>query len=72
MHLAAGHGADLGDAEGLADLGLALVDFLEHRREQAGHGLLDLVGQVVNDRVQADVDLLLLGQRLRPSAPAAR
>ena len=35
--------------------------FLERRIEQAGHRLLHLVDDVVDDRVQADVDLLALG-----------
>ena len=35
--------------------------FLEGRLEQADHGLLDLLGHVVDDRVQADVDVLALG-----------
>jgi hypothetical protein len=35
--------------------------FLERRLEQAGHRLLHLVGDVVDDRVQADVDLRALG-----------
>ena len=50
----------------------ALEDFFERRLEQAGHGLLDLVRQVVNDRVQADVDLFLFGERCGRYAPAER
>ena len=37
-------------------------DFLERRLEQAGHGLLDLVDDLVDDRVEADVDLLAFGE----------
>ena len=40
----------------------AEAHFLERRLEQARHRLLDLVGHVVDDRVEADVDLLALGQ----------
>ena len=46
-------------------LGAALVGFLDRRLEQAGHGLLDLVLQFVNDRVQADIDFFLVGEFLR-------
>src|SRR4030095_4603497 len=35
--------------------------FLEPRLEQAGHRLLDLVDDVVDDRVETNVDLLALG-----------
>ena len=35
---------------------MPMPDFLERRIEQAGHRLLHLVGDVVDDRVQADVD----------------
>ena len=41
--------------------GRADPHFLERRVEQAGHRLLHLVDDVVDDRVQADVDLLALG-----------
>src|SRR5690606_954110 len=53
---AAADEADLRDAEGLAHLGAALGDLLLDAVEEAGHRLLDLVGQVVDDRVEADVD----------------
>ena len=64
-HAAAGDGANFRNAEGFLHLRAALVGFLEGRLEQAGHGALDLVLQLVNDRVQADVDLFLVGQFLR-------
>ena len=60
-----GDGADLADAEHFAHLRAALVHFLEHRLQHAGHGALDLVGQLVDDRVQPDVDFFLLGHGLR-------
>src|SRR5258708_38734168 len=64
-NVATGDRADLGDAEDLANLGPALVDFLEHRRQQTGHGALHLVHHVVNDGMNANVDLLALGGSLR-------
>src|SRR5262249_33918718 len=64
-HIASGHGADLGYAEGLAYFSAALIGFLDDRLEQASHGFLDLVLQLVNNRVQADVDFLHLRQLLR-------
>src|SRR5579872_56388 len=62
---AAGHGANFWNAEGLANFGASLIGFFDGRFEQAGHGALDLILQFVNDRVQPDVDLFLIGQFLR-------
>ncbi len=62
-HHAASHVADFADAEYFPHLGAALVDLFEHRLQHAGHGALQLVGELVNDGVQPDVDLFLLGQR---------
>src|SRR6187401_228112 len=59
-YIAAGDDAHLGDLEDVPHFGAALVGFLEDRVEHAGHGLLDLTRDFVNDRVQADVDALLL------------
>ena len=65
VDIAPGNAADLRNPEHVAHLRAALVDFLEHGFQHPGHGLLDLVGQFVNDRVQADVHLFLLGRGLR-------
>src|SRR5579862_4843826 len=37
LHHATGHGTHLGDAEGIANFGAALIGFLDLRLEQAGH-----------------------------------
>src|SRR5262244_3653662 len=58
-HLAACNRADFGDAEGFANFRASLVSLLDSGFEQATHSALDLVLQFVNDRVQADVDLVL-------------
>src|SRR5438270_3069478 len=63
--LASGDRADFRNAEGLAHLRPALVSFLDSRLEETAHSALDLVLQLVNDRVQADVYLFLLRQFLR-------
>ena len=64
-HAATGHRSNFRDAENFEHLGAALVGFLESRLEQAAHGALDLILQLVNDRVQADIDFFLLGNFLR-------
>src|SRR5580692_11180887 len=53
------------DLEDLADLGLAVHLLDEGRREEAFHGALHVVDGVVDDRVEADLDLVLLGERAR-------
>ena len=60
--VAAGDGADAADLERLADHGPAQVDDLLARLELAFQGGADVVGQVVDDVVLADLDALLLGQ----------
>src|SRR5258708_10876848 len=57
--------ANLRDAEDIQHFGAALVILLDRRFEQAAHGALDLILQFVNDRVQADIHFLLLGDLLR-------
>src|SRR5437762_1468762 len=64
-HRATSDGSDLGHSEGVADFGAAKVCFLDRRFEQSEHGFLDLVLQLVDDRMQADVNLLLFGEFLR-------
>src|SRR6516164_6072333 len=64
-HVAASDRAHLGDAEGLADRGASLVGLLEDRFQQARHGALHFILQLVDDGVQANVHLLLFGQLLR-------
>src|SRR5713101_638379 len=64
-HQTPGHRSYLGDLEDLADLRAAQVDLLRLGLEEADHRVADLVGNVVDDRVQPEVDLLLLGQLLR-------
>src|SRR5262245_17082393 len=58
---AAGNRPDLRHAEHLAHFGGADADFLERRLEETLHALLDLVGDVVNHRVEPDVHLFALG-----------
>ena len=60
--VAAGDGADAADLERLADHRPAEVDDLLARLELAFQGRADVVGQVVNDVVLADLDAALLGQ----------
>ena len=67
---AAGDAADLGDTEDLADLRVADQGFLVGRIEQADHQGLNVLGDLVDDAVVADVDLVALGDlaRLRVGA----
>src|SRR4029453_11669191 len=58
---ATSHRADLRHLEYFADLGRSDSDLFEGWLEQARHAFLDFVGHVVDDRVQADVNLLALG-----------
>src|SRR5271165_1039935 len=58
---AAGHGANLGDLEDLADDGTTEVDFLDLGDKESFDGLLDVVGDLVDDIVATDLDILLLG-----------
>ena len=50
------------DAERVAHFGAAQMRFLVDRLEQAGHGALDLVGNFVNHRVRANLDVFALRQ----------
>src|SRR5262245_54822550 len=58
---AAGDLADLGDVEDLEDLGIAEEGFPQDRRQQAGHCLLHVVHEVVDDVVVADLAAGSLG-----------
>src|SRR5579864_6875982 len=64
-HQAAGDRPRLRRLEDLLHARGPQARFLERRLEQAGHGLLDLVRDVVDDRVLADVDLLAIRHALR-------
>ena len=59
---AAGDPADLGDVEGLQHLGVAEEGFALDRRQHAREHAFDVVQQVVDDRVVADLDAFALGQ----------
>ena len=52
----------LADPDDLADLGAALDDLDDLRLEQALERRIDVVGQLVDDVVEADVDPLGLGR----------
>ena len=52
----------LPDAEDLAHLGTALDDLDDHRLEHAREGGLHVVGELVDDVVEADFDALGLGR----------
>src|SRR3990172_8768364 len=52
----------LANLDDLADLGPTLDDLDLLRLEEPGEGLLDVVGELVDDVVEADVDLLGLGR----------
>src|SRR5215217_7498714 len=60
-----GDHADPRHPEGLADLGGAELALLVLGGEQALEGLLDVLHHLVDDRVQADVDALAVGQVAR-------
>src|SRR5262249_15431286 len=62
LHIAAGDGTHTRDPEDLAHLGVARDDFLVLRRQQAHHGLLDVVEHLVNDLVGTDLDALFVRQ----------
>src|SRR5579884_344048 len=64
LYIASCHSTHLADAERLPHFGVALDRLLENRLQQTGHGHLHLIDQLINDRVQANIDLLLLGRRL--------
>src|SRR6187397_2970286 len=61
-HAATGDEADARDAEDLAHLGLARDDLFELRCEHADHGALDVLEELVDDLVGADVHALGIGE----------
>jgi len=69
---AAGDLADLGDLEDVEDLGAAGVVLLEDGLEEAVHGLGDLVLQLVDDGVQADLERFRARRLQRPCGRAGR
>src|SRR6185437_10171073 len=62
---AAGDIADLGYLEDLQDLRIAQHGLTQGRWQQTGHGLLNVVDQVVDDVVVADFDARALGRLAR-------
>ena len=62
---APGSGPELRDFEGLANLSGSQLHFLDDRIEEADHGILDFVGDVVDDRMQPDLDLFVGGDAAR-------
>jgi len=60
-HHAAGHVADAADLENLAHHGVSVDHVAEDGLQHAGDRLLQVVDDVVDDRVQTYLDLLLLG-----------
>ena len=58
---AAGDVAALGKLENLLHLGGADDGLLDHRIQHAGHGGHDLVDQLIDDRVELDLDSFPLG-----------
>ena len=73
-HAAAGDRADLRDLEDFLHERLAENDFLLDSVEHADHRGLDLFFDLVNDRVQANIDVFLFGDiggtRLGPNVEA--
>src|SRR5262249_11313324 len=59
-HIATSHGARALDAEGVADFGAAQIGLLNDRLEQALHCFFELVGNLIDDGVRANVDTLAL------------
>src|SRR5947208_8088272 len=57
--------ADFGHAEGLAHFSASQVSLLDDRLKQARHGFPDLILQLVNNGVQADINILHFGELLR-------
>src|SRR6478609_4269918 len=62
---ATGDLADLGNVEHFQDLRIAQHGFAQRRREQAGHRLFDVVDEIVDDVVVADLDAVALGRGRR-------
>ena len=65
LHVGPGDHPQTGHPEGLADLGLAQDLLALLRAEHPGQGRLHVVDRVVDHLVEADVDVLLLGQIAR-------
>src|SRR6266699_6831630 len=63
-HVGAGDRADLGHLEDLPHFGAPQIDLFGFGLQKPEHGVLDLVGDVVDHRVNPDVDFLLLRQVL--------
>src|SRR6185295_18903317 len=71
---AAGHAAHLRHADHIADLRLSNHGLLERRVEHPDHRIANLLLDLVDDRVEPDVNILLLcyflGARFRPHVEA--
>jgi len=61
-HHTAGNGTDLGDVEHHPYFGVGRHHFLHRWGQHAFHGILHLIDSVVNDAVEANINLLLLSQ----------
>src|ERR1700749_2826586 len=61
-NVAAGDGTHAFDFEGVAHFGSALIRLGDDGVKQAFHGLLNFVGDLVNDVVGADVHVFLVGE----------
>ncbi len=59
-YTATGNLADLRDIEDLLYLRIAKEDFTHCRREQTGHGRLNVIYQIVDNVVVADLDTITL------------
>src|SRR5581483_11572939 len=64
-HATTGNRANFRNAEGFENFGASLIGLFERWFKKTAHGALDLILQLVNDRVQADIDFFLLRQFLR-------
>ena len=67
LNAAAGDGAYLGNAEDVDDFCAAQVILLERGVEKAHHGQADFILQLVDDRVQADLDAFLAAKKVTPT-----
>ncbi len=61
-HVAPGYNARAADPEHLPNLGPADDDFLQFRRQQTLHGLLNIFKQLVDNGVERDLHLLVAGR----------
>ena len=62
--IATGNRADFGNLEHLSDLGCTDIDLRPFRTEHSFHGCPDIVHDVVDDVVLADLDFLCIGSGL--------